>query len=89
MLDSGGSEARSSGLRGQILDTFVESEGLRGQILDTFVDSGGSEARSSRHSSNLGRPGAEGIGVTYGLISVLDPPLGTKYLYLDHKILRP
>ena len=32
--------------------------GLGGQILDTFVDSGGSEARSSRHSSNLGA-GAE------------------------------
>ena len=33
-------------------------EGLRGQILDTFVDSGGSEARSLIHSSNL-RAGAE------------------------------
>ena len=32
--------------------------GLGGQILDTFVDSGGSEARSSRHSSNVGA-GAE------------------------------
>ena len=61
------------GLGGQILDTFVVSEGLRGpildtfvvsgQILDTFVDSGGSEARSSIHSSYLGGPGAEVTGV--------------------------
>ena len=75
------------GLGGQILDTFVVSEGLRGQILDTFVDSGGSDAKSLRHSSNLGRPGAEGTGVTYGNLTGF--PLGTKHLYLDHKILRP
>ena len=61
------------GLGGQILDTFVVSEGLRGQILDTFVDSGGSEARSSIHSSNLGGPGAEVTGVAYGLIGCLGP----------------
>ena len=66
------------GLGGQILDTFVVSEGLRGQILDTFVDSGGSEARSSRHSSNLGA-GAEAQelseqGCREGDAAVLGPP---------------
>ena len=52
-------------------------EGLGGQILDTFVKS---EAWG-------GGPGAEGIGMFYGFLSVLGPPKVLSTYYLRTKIL--
>ena len=81
---SGGSRNQiSEGVESHLFDSGVEFTELKSSLCDSGVDfedvrnnlfdSGGSEAKSVRHSSNLGRPGAEGIGVTYGNLSFWAP----------------